>query len=470
MFTQTTFSTWDLSPKILSGLAEAGFEFATQVQRDTIPIALSGRDVIGQARTGSGKTAAFGLPVLNACTPNGELQALMLTPTRELAVQVAKEIEMLQGESGFTIMTVYGGTDLEKQAKSLAGGVDIIVGTPGRVMDMTKRGHIDLAKPNWLVLDEADRMLDMGFFPDIMWVLEKMESRSQTLLFSATFPQEILDASYEFMNDPEFVLTQAESLDIPDISQHSVRCGRANKLWVCGRILSHMGDDDQTIIFANTKRMVDLMVERLKKHRFEADGLHGDLNQNQRERILEKFRNGELSIIIVTDVASRGIDVDGVTCVINYDVPADVDSYVHRIGRTGRIGRKGQAWTLVSRDDIPQMNKIQATHSLDIIAGDAPELPDGVSRDPIKKQQDNSEVSDVFGMVPIQISTDSLSKLKISQWLIKNIRCDPLAIGTITFDNGSSTVEVHNRSVEHALKAFNSKTIDGQQLNAVVLE
>ena len=470
MFTQTTFSTWDLSPKILSGLTAAGFEFATQVQRDTIPIALSGRDVIGQARTGSGKTAAFGLPVLNACTPNGELQALMLTPTRELAVQVAKEIEMLQGESGFSIMTVYGGTDLEKQAKSLAGGVDIIVGTPGRVMDMTKRGHIDLAKPTWLVLDEADRMLDMGFFPDIMWVLEQMKSRSQTLLFSATFPQEILDASYEFMNDPEFVLTQAESLDIPDISQHSVRCGRANKLWVCGRILSHMGDDDQTIIFANTKRMVDLMVERLKKHRFEADGLHGDLNQNQRERILEKFRNGELSIIIATDVASRGIDVDGVTCVINYDVPADVDSYVHRIGRTGRIGRKGEAWTLVSRDDIPQMNKIQATHSLDIIAGDAPELPDGVSSDPIKKQQDNSEVSDVFGMVPIQISTDSLSKLAISQWLVKNIRCDPLAIGTITFDNGSSTVEVHNRSVEHALKAFNSKTIEGQQLNAVVLE
>ena len=470
MFTQATFSNWDLSPEILEALAGAGFEFATQVQRDTIPIALSGRDVIGQARTGSGKTAAFGLPVLNACTPNGQLQALMLTPTRELAVQVAKEIEMLQGDSGFSIMTVYGGTDLEKQAKSLAKGVDIIVGTPGRVMDMTKRGHIDLAKPTWLVLDEADRMLDMGFFPDIMWVLEKMESRSQTLLFSATFPQEILDASYEFMNDPEFVLTQAESLDIPEISQHSVRCGRANKLWVCGRILAQMGEADQTIIFANTKRMVDLMVQRLNKHRFEADGLHGDLNQNQRERILEKFRSGDLSIIVATDVASRGIDVDGVTCVINYDVPDDVDSYVHRIGRTGRIGRKGQAWTLVSRDDIPQMNKIQATHSLDIVASEAPELPDGISRDPVNKQMDNSEVSDVFGMVPILISTDSLSKLKISEWLVQNIRCDPLAIGTITVGNGSSMIEVHNRSVEHALKAFNSKSIYGQQLKAAVIE
>jgi ATP-dependent RNA helicase DeaD len=231
-----------------------------------------------------------------------------------------------------------------------------------------------------------------------------------------------------------------------------------------------MGEEDQTIIFANTKRMVDLMVQRLKKHRFEADGLHGDLNQNQRERILEKFRSGNLSIIVATDVASRGIDVDGVTCVINYDVPDDVDSYVHRIGRTGRIGRKGQSWTLVSRDDIPQMNKIQATHSLDIVASEAPELPDGISRDPINKQQDNSEVSDVFGMVPIQISTDSLSKLKISEWLIQNIRCDPLAIGTITVSQGSSMIEVHNRSVEHALKAFNTKTIHGQQLKAAVIE
>ena len=225
MFTTTPFSAWDLNSELQEGLANLGWEFSTQVQKETIPIALTGKDVIGQARTGSGKTAAFGLPTMNACQPTGELQALILTPTRELANQVAEELSSLQGNSGLTILTVYGGTDLEKQARSLKKGVDIIVGTPGRVMDMTERGHIDLTKPGFFVLDEADRMLDMGFFPDIMWVVERMTGRSQTLLFSATFPQEIIDAANEFMNEPEFVMTNTEKLDIPPIDQYSVRIG-----------------------------------------------------------------------------------------------------------------------------------------------------------------------------------------------------------------------------------------------------
>ena len=229
---------------------------------------------------------------MNACQPTGELQALILTPTRELANQVAEELSSLQGNSGLTILTVYGGTDLEKQARSLKKGVDIIVGTPGRVMDMTERGHIDLTKPGFFVLDEADRMLDMGFFPDIMWVVERMTGRSQTLLFSATFPQEIIDAANEFMNEPEFVMTNTEKLDIPPIDQYSVRIGRANKLWVVGRLLSRMSEEDQTIIFTNTKRMVDLLVQRLKKHRFEVEGIHGDLSQNQREKIISNFKEG----------------------------------------------------------------------------------------------------------------------------------------------------------------------------------
>jgi ATP-dependent RNA helicase DeaD len=372
MFTTTPFSAWDLKDELQAGLVNIGWEFSTEVQKETIPIALTGKDVIGQARTGSGKTAAFGLPALNYCQPTGELQALILTPTRELANQVAEELSLLQGTAGLKIQTVYGGTDLEKQARSLKQGVDLIVGTPGRVMDMTERGHIDLSKPGLFILDEADRMLDMGFFPDIMWVVERMTAREQTLLFSATFPQEIIDAANDFMNEPEFVLTNTEKLDIPPIDQYSVRIGRANKLWVVGRLLSGMNEVDQTIIFANTKRMVDLLVERLKKHRFDVEGIHGDLSQNQREKIISNFKAGDSSILIATDVAARGIDVDGITMVINYDVPDDVDSYVHRIGRTGRIGRKGEAWVLVGRDDIPQLNKIIATHSLDIIASEAP--------------------------------------------------------------------------------------------------
>ena len=459
MFTTTPFSAWDLTSELQEGLSNLGWEFSTQVQKETIPIALTGKDVIGQARTGSGKTAAFGLPTMNACQPTGELQALILTPTRELANQVAEELSSLQGNSGLTILTVYGGTDLEKQARSLKKGVDIIVGTPGRVMDMTERGHIDLTKPGFFVLDEADRMLDMGFFPDIMWVVEKMTGRSQTLLFSATFPQEIIDAANEFMNEPEFVMTNTEKLDIPPIDQYSVRIGRANKLWVVGRLLSRMSEEDQTIIFTNTKRMVDLLVQRLKKHRFEVDGIHGDLSQNQREKIISNFKDGNSRIVIATDVAARGIDVDGITLVVNYDVPDDVDNYVHRIGRTGRIGRKGEAWVLVGRDDIPQLNKIIATHSLDIVVSEAPELPDGVSRDPVRKQEDNAEAADVFGMVPIKIDTTSMSKFALVDEITTSLKCNELAVGDIVINEDHTVVEVHNKHASLAVKSFNSKDI-----------
>ena len=460
MFTTTPFSAWGLKDELQAGLVANGWEFATQVQKDTIPIALQGKDVIGQARTGSGKTAAFGLPTMNACQPTGELQALILTPTRELANQVAEELITIQGEAGLTILTVYGGTDLEKQARALNKGVDIIVGTPGRVMDMTKRGHIDLAKPSFFVLDEADRMLDMGFFPDIMWVVERMTGREQTLLFSATFPQEIIDAANEFMNEPDFVLTNTEKLDIPPIDQYSVRIGRANKLWVVGRLLSRMSEDDQTIIFTNTKRMVDLIVQRLKKHRFDVEGLHGDMSQNQREKIISTFKDGNSSVVVATDVAARGIDVDGITLVINYDVPDDVDNYVHRIGRTGRIGRKGEAWVLVGRDDIPQLNKIIATHSLEIIASEAPELPDGVDRDPVRKQEDNAEAADVFGMVPIRISTTSMSKFAIVNEITTSLKCPELAVGDIVINDDYTVVEVHNKHASLAVRSFNSKDID----------
>ena len=459
MFTTTPFSAWDLKSELQEGITNLGWEFSTQVQKETIPIALTGKDVIGQARTGSGKTAAFGLPTMNACQPTGELQALILTPTRELANQVAEELSSLQGNSGLTILTVYGGTDLEKQARSLKKGVDIIVGTPGRVMDMTERGHIDLTKPGFFVLDEADRMLDMGFFPDIMWVVEKMTGRSQTLLFSATFPQEIIDAANEFMNEPEFVMTNTEKLDIPPINQYSVRIGRANKLWVVGRLLSRMSDEDQTIIFTNTKRMVDLLVQRLKKHRFDVEGIHGDLSQNQREKIISNFKEGNSRIVIATDVAARGIDVDGITLVVNYDVPDDVDNYVHRIGRTGRIGRKGEAWVLVGRDDIPQLNKIIATHSLDIVVSEAPELPDGVSRDPVRKQEDNAEAADVFGMVPIKINTTSMSKFALVDEITTSLKCNELAVGDIVINEDHTVVEVHNKHASLAVKSFNSKDI-----------
>jgi ATP-dependent RNA helicase DeaD len=472
MFTKTRLDAWDLPQSLLDGLSNAGWEFATQVQRDTIPLARQGLDVIGQARTGSGKTGAFGIPIVEQCQSTGTLQALILAPTRELANQVAEELNILQGESGLTILTVYGGTDLEKQAKTLANGVDIIVGTPGRVMDMTERGHIDLANPTLFCLDEADRMLDMGFFPDIMWVVERMTSRRQTLLFSATFPQEIVDAAHEFMSEPEFVLTNAENLDIPPIDLYSVRIGRANKLWVLGRLMARMSEQDQTIVFCNTKRMVDLAVERLRKHRFEVEGLHGDLSQNQRERILDSFKEGKVRTIIATDVAARGIDVDGITLVVNYDIPDDMDSFIHRIGRTGRIGRSGEAWSLISRNDEPQLSKIMATYGLEIQPSEAPELPDGVERDPVRRQDDFGESADVFGYVTLQLSlhpNDAGSTHHVSSWFVEQLKCDELAIGEIRFENDSTFVSLHSSKLSTAMKVIEKRPFNGQTLSASIV-
>ena len=456
----------------MQGISSLEWECLTEVQRDTIPLARSGRDVIGQARTGSGKTAAFGIPILERCQPTGNLQGLVLAPTRELAQQVAEEMNILQGESGLSIMTVYGGTDLEKQAKGLDAGVDIIVGTPGRVMDMSERGHLNLGSVQVFCLDEADRMLDMGFLPDILWILERTTAREQTLLFSATFPQEILDAANEFTNNPEFVMTNEEELDVPPIDLYKISIGRANKLWALGRLLARMGEDDQCIIFCNTKRMVDLAVQRLQKHRFDVAGLHGDLKQNQRERILDNFREGNVTTIVATDVAARGIDIDGITLVVNYDVPSDIDSFIHRIGRTGRIGRHGEAWSLVSKDDAPQMSKIIATYNLDIHETDAPELPEGIERDPVKKQDDFGENADVYGFVSIRLGASAAqlgSPLQIASWFEEHLRCDSLAIGDVRFEGESTVVSIHSSKLGLAMKAINMHPFGSQKVDAEVL-
>ncbi len=471
MFTNQRFDNWKLKQSTLSGLAGLGWEKATTVQKDTIPTALEGNDVIGQARTGSGKTGAFGIPIIEACHPTGNLQALILTPTRELANQVSVEMNCLQGDNGLKIVTVYGGTDLEKQARQLSDGVDIIVGTPGRVMDMTKRKYVNLSNPTIFCLDEADRMLDMGFFPDITWVIERMTSRTQTLLFSATFPQEILDAAYEFMDEPEFVLTNTEDFDLPPIQMYSISIGRANKLWALSRLLTNTTDDDQIIVFCNTKRMVDLSVQKLSKAGIQVNGLHGDLSQNQRERILQSFKSGDTKTIIATDVAARGIDVDGITLVVNYDIPDDMDSFIHRVGRTGRIGREGQAWSLVSKSDSGQLARIIATYGLDIASVEVPDLPEGIDNEAIAYKDDFMESADVFGFVPIKLTSNHAMEFSgrvIANWLVEKMRCDELAIGRIQFDQDIVTVNVHSSKVSLALKAIEKYDLNGTKLSAQI--
>ena len=467
------FSDWDLEESIQDAISEQGWSEATPIQVDSIPLARSGCDLIGQARTGSGKTAAFGIPIIEKCSPTGVLQALALAPTRELAVQVTEELSWLQGDKGLKLITVYGGTDLEKQAKKLDAGVDIIVGTPGRVIDMSKRGHIDLSAPQILCLDEADRMLDMGFFPDVIWVLERMSNRSQTMLFSATFPAEVLEAAHEFIPDAEQILSDEMELEIPEIEQRWISVGRANKLWALGRILATMDDNDQALVFCNTKRMVDMLVERLGKFRFHATGLHGDLPQNRRERILNSFREGNEKVIVATDVAARGLDVDGVTTVVNYDLPTDPEVYVHRIGRTGRMGRDGHAWSFIGREDMEQLQKITTTWTMHIEESGPPELPSHLDRDPVKRQQDWGELSNVYGMVRITLdvgSNSSASSRGLSDWIVSEARLPDIAIGEIDVGDSSTIVEVHRERVETVLGILSKRDWQGTKLNARLVE
>ena len=469
--TSSVFSDWDLNSEVASAIAEKGWTQPTEIQISSIPVARKGRDLVGQARTGSGKTAAFGIPIIESCTPTGSPQAIILCPTRELAVQVSEEISWLQGGLKLSIQTVYGGTDIEKQAKKLDSGADIIVGTPGRVIDMAKRGHLKLGEITHFCLDEADRMLDMGFFPDVLWIFEQMPSREQTLLFSATFPQEVLDASEEFMNEPVFVMSDDLDVEVPEIEQYAVRIGRANKLWVLGRIIANMKDNDQMLIFTNTKRMVDLLEERLSKFGMKATGLHGDKAQNKREKILDSLRDGREKIVVATDVAARGIDVEGITHVVNYDLPDDTESYVHRIGRTGRMGRKGEAWALVSKEDMVSLDKISNTWNLEIPYVEAPELPDGISRDPVRKRDDWSDVTDPFGMVSVAVEVGSTSTTKraLADWIVSQARIPEIALGEIAMENDSSTFQIHVDKAAYVIDVIKKRELDGRSLNPMIV-
>ncbi len=461
------FDSWGLEDSISNAIRERGWKEPTEIQIESIPHARKGRDIVGQARTGSGKTAAFGIPLLEKCSPMGSIQAIVLCPTRELAVQVSEELSVLQGNKGLSIQTVYGGTDIEKQAKKLQEGSDIVVGTPGRVIDMSKRGHLNLETISLFCLDEADRMLDMGFFPDVLWIFEKTVNRKQTLLFSATFPQEVLDAAEEFLTDPVHVMSEDLEVEVPEIDQYAVRIGRANKLWALGRILGNSDEGSQILIFSNTKRMVDLIVERLGKFRFKAVGLHGDMAQGKREKVLNSFRDGSERIVVATDVAARGLDVDGITHVINYDLPDDTEVYVHRIGRTGRMGRKGESWSFVSGKEVQLIDKICSTWGLTIPFIDPPALPEGRDRDFVPKRDDWDEVSDPFGMVRVKMDmTDSgKTRREIVDWIVSEARIPEIAIGEVDQDSEKTVVEIHVEKVAYVIDVIKGRKFDGHSLN-----
>ena len=354
------FSESGIHPEILKAVHEMGFENMTPIQEQSIPVLLEGKDIIGQAQTGTGKTAAFAIPMIQSIDPSVKKpQGIILCPTRELAMQAAEEIRRLSKYMhGVKVLPVYGGQDIGRQIRALSQGVQIIVGTPGRVMDHLRRHTIKTAQVKMIVLDEADEMLDMGFREDIETVLADMPAEHQMALFSATMPQEILDIAGAYQNSAVYIRVTPKELTVSAIKQAYYRVAKKDKVKALCRLLDYY-QPARSLIFCNTKRMVDEIAGQLKDKGYEAEGLHGDLSQNQRDTVMNLFRGGRCAILIATDVAARGIDVSGVDAVFNYDVPEDIEYYVHRIGRTGRAGRKGRSFTLISGREIFKIRSIE---------------------------------------------------------------------------------------------------------------
>ena len=337
-----------IDSRILRAVKELGFEHMTPIQEQAIPLFMTGRDIIGQAQTGTGKTAAFGIPILQKINPeNRSLQAVILCPTRELAMQAADELrKFAKYMNGIKVLPVYGGQEIYKQIKNLKTGVQIVVGTPGRVMDHMRRHTLKMDNVHTVVLDEADEMLNMGFREDIETILKEMPGERQTGLFSATMPKPILDITKTYQKNAAYVKMTPKEVTIPLIKQAYYQVRKQDKEEVLCRLIDYY-DPKRALIFCNTKKMVDELTEHLKGRGYEVEGLHGDLTQGQRDTVMNLFRSGRTNILIATDVAARGIDVNDVEAVYNYDVPEDIEYYVHRIGRTGRAGKAGRSFTLV---------------------------------------------------------------------------------------------------------------------------
>ncbi len=354
------FKDLNLSEEVQKAIAEMGFEEATSIQSKSIPHIMEGKDVIGQAQTGTGKTCAFGIPAIEMLDSDLEsIQVLVLCPTRELAIQSAEELKNVSKyKNKVKILPIYGGQPIERQIMALKKRPQIIIGTPGRVMDHMRRHTLKLSNLKMVILDEADEMLNMGFREDIDVILEKVPGEKQTILFSATMPKEILDLTTKYQKNPIHIKVAHKELTVPSIEQYYLEVSEGAKLEVLSRLID-TNSIKLSLVFCNTKKRVDELSINLQSRGYSAEALHGDMRQEQRDKVMNRFRKGKFDICIATDVAARGIDVDDVDAVFNYDIPNDEEYYVHRIGRTGRAGRSGKAFTFVTGREIYKLRDIQ---------------------------------------------------------------------------------------------------------------
>ncbi|RPA66669.1 DEAD/DEAH box helicase [Cyclobacteriaceae bacterium YHN15] len=421
------FSDLGVSAEILKAVEDMGYTHPSQIQTQSIPLLLEGRDVIGQAQTGTGKTAAFAIPIIDQVdTSSKKPQALILCPTRELAVQVEGEIVKLSRyKRGLSSTCIYGGESIDRQIKSLKQGVQVVVGTPGRIMDHMDRGTLKLDNVGIIVLDEADEMLDMGFREDIENILSDCPEERQTVFFSATMPKPILDLTKKFQKNPEIIKVLRKELTVENISQVYYEVKQPLKIELMTRLMN-LNQYTLSVVFCNTKRVTDEVTEELIARGVMAEALHGDLSQAQRTKVMNKFRKGHCSVLVATDVAARGIDVDNVEAVFNFDLPLDEENYVHRIGRTGRAGKSGAAISFVTgRKDMFRIKDLEKFIKTSIERVSPPSVSDLVDlkkaqfikdvHRQISKEEDNSFYEDVIG----QLLTEGLSIEQVALGVIK---------------------------------------------------
>ncbi len=371
------FEELELSPSMKKAIADMGFEEASPIQSAAIPPLLAGRDIIGQAQTGTGKTAAFAVPMIENLDRNSaDLQGLVLCPTRELVIQVTEEFrKLLKYMYGITVVPVYGGQEIERQLKALRKKPLVIVGTPGRLMDHMRRGSVNLKTVRQVVLDEADEMLDMGFRDDIEFILKDTPAERQTAMFSATMSDDILRLVNTYLRDPQRIDVSGHRVNAPKIDQAYFEIPDKSKPEALARLLD-FHNIKLALVFCNTRNQVDALVEILKNRGYFAEGLHGDMSQNQRDKVMNAFRNGSVDVLVATDVAGRGIDVNDIEAVFNYDLPRDDEDYIHRIGRTGRMGKTGKSFTFVSGRQMYALRRIEKMNGITIARQKVPTIDD----------------------------------------------------------------------------------------------
>lgn len=415
-----------LNENVLKAIKDMGFEEPSQIQAESIPVALSGLDIIGQAQTGTGKTAAFGCPILSMIDLSSKKKfpkALILAPTRELAIQVNEELLRLGKHLKISVLPIYGGQPIDRQIKSLRQGVDIIVGTPGRILDHMRRGSLNLSDIKFLVLDEADEMLNMGFIDDLEEIVKNLKSERQTLLFSATMPEQIKKLAKRYMKpDAKHIAIKKNSLTVSKIAQYYFEIKHRDRFETLCRIID-FDNPNAAIIFCRTKKGVDEVVEGMQGRGYMVEGMHGDMSQNFRLQTLRKFKEGNLDFLVATDVAARGIDVEGVTHVINYDLPQDSESYVHRIGRTGRANREGIAYSLVTPKEYMMLKQIQRNTKSTIHRKAVPtadEIFETKFKGIISEVKETVEKNDFAKFIPIATELDEeYSLVDVAAALIK---------------------------------------------------